>query len=143
MACEDGLTKAVAELRTRLPEDRAFLAALSEGPSRDAEGRAWLAVARHQVDRGLLSWWWRFCNLPPDEPWYRGAYGVQGLRGLPPPAGEGAGFKPEVVEGLMRLAEALSARCDDGWLDEATAKAEITRTSRLMLRAFPSPSAGR
>lgn len=139
IASEVRLREAATELRHRLPSDRNFLAALGEGPSRDPEGRAWFAIARHQADRVLTPWWWRFCTLPPDEPWYHGVYGVQGLRGLPPPANEGAGFRIEVAEGLLRLADALAQRCDDGWLDQSAARAEVARIAQLMQRAFPFP----
>ena len=42
------LTESARQLRAYFPDDRPFLRAMSEGPSRDPEGRAWLAVARHQ-----------------------------------------------------------------------------------------------
>jgi len=44
-------------LRELFPEDRTFLRTIGEGPARDPEGSAWLALAEHQQDRSLLDQW--------------------------------------------------------------------------------------
>jgi tetratricopeptide (TPR) repeat protein len=137
-AFEPRLVEAGKKLRSFFPEQRSFLSALSEGRTRDPEGRAWLAVARHQEDRTLLSDWWRLSNLAPDVPWYHGIYGIQGLRGLPAEnaSREGA-FPMEVAEGLARLASGLARRVGEGWLKSSTARDEFLRTARLTMSAYP------
>ncbi|MFL6262463.1 MAG: tetratricopeptide repeat protein [Thermoanaerobaculia bacterium] len=139
IAFEPRLVQAARQLRSYFPKDRSFLSALSEGRARDPEGRAWLAVARHQEDRLLLSDWWRLCNLAPDVPWYHGIYGIQGLRGLPAESAsrEGA-FPTEVAEGLARLASGLARRSGEGWLEPAAAREEFLRTARLTMSAYPA-----
>jgi tetratricopeptide (TPR) repeat protein len=139
IAFEPRLVQAARRLRSRFPQDRSFLSALSEGRARDPEGRAWLAVARHQEDRSLLSDWWRLCNLAPDVPWYHGIYGIQGLRGLPAESAlrEGA-FPTEVAEGLARLAAGLARRIEEGWMEPPTAREEFLRTARLTMSAYPA-----
>jgi tetratricopeptide (TPR) repeat protein len=139
IAFEPRLVQAARRLRAHFPQDRSFLSALSEGRARDPEGRAWLAVARHQEDRSLLSDWWRLCNLAPDAPWYHGIYGIQGLRGLPAESAsrEGA-FPTEVAEGLARLASGLARRAGEGWLEPTTASEEFLRMARLTMSAYPA-----
>src|SRR5260221_5160966 len=110
---------------------------MGEGRSRDPEGRAWLAVARHQVGDSLLEWWWTLCSLPPDVPWYHGEYGIDGLRHLFPPGKKG--IPPQVAEGLLRLADGLAGRVEDGWLNESDARAEFQRLARTASRAYPFP----
>lgn len=140
IAADPRLTLAARRLRVHLLSDRTFLAGLSEARARDPLGRAWLALARHQEDRGLIDEWWRLCSLPPEEPWYRGVYGIHGLRGLPP---EGDGAREEipqqVAEGLARLAAALARRAEEGWLDPGAAAEEFLRTARLTMAAYPGP----
>jgi tetratricopeptide (TPR) repeat protein len=139
IAFEPRLVQAARRLRSRFPTDRSFLSALSEGRARDPEGRAWLAVARHQEDRSLLSEWWRLCNLAPDVPWYHGIYGIQGLRGLPAESASREGAFPiEIAEGLARLASGLARRSGEGWLDSSTAREEFLRTARLTMSAYPA-----
>ena len=139
IAFEPRLVQAGKKLRSFFPEQRSFLSALSEGRARDPEGRAWLAVARHQEDRTLLSDWWRLSNLAPDVPWYHGIYGIQGLRGMPAEnaSREGA-FPMEVAEGLARLASGLAERVREGWLGLSTAREEFLRTARLTMSAYPA-----
>ncbi|MFY9824729.1 MAG: tetratricopeptide repeat protein [Thermoanaerobaculia bacterium] len=138
IAFESCLVQSARCLRRLFPQDRLFLSALSEGRARDPEGRAWLALARHQKDRFLLQDWWRMSNLAPDVPWYHGAYGIQGLRGLPAESAAREGtFPAEVAEGLARLASGLFQRVTEGWLEEATARAEFLRTARLTMDAYP------
>ncbi len=131
------LTESARQLRSHFPDDRPFLRAMSEGPSRDPEGRAWLAVARHQTDDSLRESWWTLCSLPPDVPWYHGEYGVDGLRHLFPPGKKG--IAPQVAEGLLRLADGLAGRVEDGWLNERDARAEFQRLARTTSRAYPFP----
>ena len=133
IAFSPGLERAARALRSLFPEQRIFLSALSEGRARDPEGRAWLALARHQEDRSLLEEWWRLCTLPPDVPWYHGGYGIHGLRGLQ----TSGTFPNEVAEGLARLAAALAERAQEGWLEERTARDEFSRTARLTMAAYP------
>lgn len=133
IAYSPGLTRAAKALRSFLPEQRIFLSALSEGRARDPEGRAWLALARHQEGRPLLEEWWRLCSLAPDVPWYHGEYGIQGLRELQT---EGM-FPLEVAEGLARLAFALAERVEEGWLEPKTAQEEFERTARLTMASYP------
>ncbi len=142
-ACEliagsPALARSADALRARFLAERHVLAALVEGRARDPEGRAWLALARHQRDRALLPEWWRLCSLPPDEPWYRGPYGVHGLEGLPPEqAGRGGVFPDHVAEGLRVLALALHTRERDGWLRPHDGEREFVPVARLTMAAFP------
>ena len=125
IAMDERLDRAAGRLRDHVVRDRVFLHALVEGRSRDPQGRAWLALARHQCDRSLLDDWWRLCRLPPEEPWYRGGYGIEGLRGLP----SSGGFSSEVAEGLALLGSALKNRCEEGFLAENVAQDEFLRTA--------------
>lgn len=132
------LTGAAAVLRRRLLADRRFLNGLGEGRGRDPAASAWRAIARHQQDRDLLPEWWRLCRLPADEPWYRGAIGIEGLAGLPPEnRGLSGRFDKQVAEGLARLGEAFQRRATEGWLEEATAREEFQFTLQQTLRAYP------
>ena len=131
------LSESARQLRQYFPADRPFLRAMSEGPSRDPEGRAWLALARHQSDDSLRESWWALCSLPPDVPWYHGEYGIDGLRDLFPPGARG--IPPPVAEGLLRLADGLAGRVEDGWLNEGDARAEFLRVARSTSRAYPFP----
>jgi len=140
IAAEPRLTVSARTLRTHFLEDRAFLHNLSEDRARDPQGRAWLALARHQEDRSLLPEWWRQVSLPPEEPWYRGIYGIHGLRGLPPAPGQlGSGLSQEIQEGLARLADGLAHRAEEGWLEPRVAREEFTRTAHLTMAAYPAP----
>lgn len=135
------LTKAADELRERLlQEGRGFLAGLRIGRAADPEGRAWLALARHQNDRELAPFWWRLVDLPPEAPWYHGPYGLHGLRGLPEERpGSGGGFPREVAEGLLSYAHALHRRASDGWLGSDVARREFLLTARTTQWAYPFP----
>ncbi len=140
IAGSSSLSRAAAALRARFLDERHVLAGLVEGRARDPEGRAWLALARHQPDRALLPEWWRLCSLPPDEPWYRGLYGVQGLEYLPPEQpGRGGGFPVHVAEGLRVLALALLRREHEGWLRPHDGEREFVPVARLTMAAFPFP----
>jgi tetratricopeptide (TPR) repeat protein len=140
IAAQPRLAQAAGQLRALFLADRPFLSALAEGRARDPEGRAWLALARHQEDRSLLAEWWRLCNLPPDVPWYHGFYGIHGLRGLPRRSREREGtFPEEVAEGLARLAAALAHQVEEGWLRPATARDEFLHLARLTMGAYPWP----
>lgn len=140
IALGEGLVVSVKCLREHVTGDRRFLNALHEGRGRDPQGRAWFALARHQHDFGLVDHWWRLCRLPPDEPWYRGAYGLHGLRGLPPEdKSTKGGFALEVAEGLALLGCALWRRQEEGWVQPKLAENEFLRTARLTMAAFPFP----
>jgi tetratricopeptide (TPR) repeat protein len=140
IAGSEKLAEAAARLRGHVVKDRTFLDALTEGRSRDPLGCAWMAVANHQPDRELLELWWHLCKLPAEEPWYRGEYGIFGLRGLPPEQrGQGGGLPKEVPEGLLRLAEGLAGRVEEGWLKEKDAREEWQRIARLTSMAYPFP----
>jgi len=130
------LKESAEVLKWHVLEDRWFLDALTEGPSRDPQGLAWLALARYQTNRELLDDWWRLCSLPPDEPWYRGPYGIHGLRGLPAEPGQEGRPLPEVAEGLALLGASLHRRYEEGWLDEGIARDEFARTARLTRAAY-------
>lgn len=133
-----GLDRAAQALRERFLEDQRYLNSLSEGRARDPQAGAWLALAMYQHDRSLLNDWWRLCELPPNEPWYRGVCGVHGLRGLPPvSAARAGGFPKEVADGLNRLGLALWERYQEGWLKEETAREEFVDIARLTMIAYP------
>ena len=138
LIAEARLAHSAQVLKPLVTGSRGFLSALVEGRSRDPEGLAWLALARNQEDRSLLDHWWRLCNLPLEEPWYRADYGVHGLRGLPAasPAELGA-FRVEVAEGVNRVANALYKRAAQGALPERVAKEEFRRIARLTAAAYP------
>ncbi|NJL27724.1 MAG: hypothetical protein HC897_07430 [Thermoanaerobaculia bacterium] len=137
IAAAESLPAALGALRGRMPEQRAFLSLLRSGRARDPEGRAWLALARNQTDRSLLPTWWWLVQLPPDAPWYYGALGICGLRGLPEEKrGSGGGFPREVAIGLAKLAKALAERCEDGWLEKSLAETEFLRTARTTMWAY-------
>nr|VFJ67249.1 MAG: Tetratricopeptide repeat-containing protein [Candidatus Kentron sp. FW] len=125
---------AATRLRERMLADRRFLDNMTEARSHDPQGRAWIALANHQADRVLLEEWWRLLSLPPDEPWYRGQYGLIGLRRLPPenPAFKD-GFNKELAEGLGRFGEGLWRRSREGWLSEEAARAEFSTIARLTM----------
>nr|VFK27910.1 MAG: Tetratricopeptide repeat-containing protein [Candidatus Kentron sp. MB]VFK74461.1 MAG: Tetratricopeptide repeat-containing protein [Candidatus Kentron sp. MB] len=126
-------------LRERVLADRHFLDDMTEAHTHDPQGIAWVALANHQTDRALLDEWWRLISLPPDEPWYRGKYGLMGLRRLPPenPA-LGGGFNKELAQGLGRLGEALWARTREGWLPEEEMRAEFSSIAHLTMgKNFP------
>ena len=135
---EERMTRSAELLRDLMLIDRTFLNAIHEGRPLDPQGMAWLAVARYQQDRSLLDEWWRLCSLPPDEPWYRGGYGIHGLRGLPV-SHHVRGFPQEVAEGLAVLAVALDARSAEGWIDQQTARAEFIKVAHLTMAAYPFP----
>lgn len=140
MASSPGLRRSGQTLRRLMLGDRAFLSALREGRSHDPEGRAWLALARHQEDRDLLPEWWRLVDLPVDVPWYHGSYAIHGLRGLPEERpGSGGGFPREAAQGLLRYARALAGRVEDGWLLEQKARSEFLRTARATWWAYNFP----
>lgn len=137
IASAERLPTALGALRHHMPEQRAFLSLLRSGRSRDPEGSAWLALARQQNDRSLASVWWWLVQLPPDAPWYYGALGIRGLRGLPEgKRGSGGGFPHEVAMGLAKLANALADRCEDGWLEKTQAEKEFLRTARTTMWAY-------
>ncbi len=140
IAVDRRLTNAASELCERVKERRQFLDTLNFGRARDPLGRAWFALAWHQRDRSLLHDWWRLCSLPLDEPWYRGHYGIYGLRGLPAATGEDGGmWCGEVAAGLVKLGRALVSRARNGWLDEGAAKQEFQSVARLTMGAYPFP----
>lgn len=144
VAAEPAFRLSAAALKAKVVGERHILGALTEGASRDPLGRAWLALARHQEDRSLAGEWWQLCQLPPNEPWHRGAYGIDGLRGLPPTReGEhrAGGFPIEVANGLLLLGDALARRADERWLAHKTARDEFLRTTRLTVAAYPMPEA--
>nr|VFJ49431.1 MAG: hypothetical protein BECKFW1821B_GA0114236_100544 [Candidatus Kentron sp. FW] len=125
---------AATRLREKMLADRRFLDNMTEARSHDPQGRAWIALANHQTDRALLEEWWRLLSLSPDEPWYRGQYGLMGLRRLPPenPAFKDS-FSKELAEGLGRFGEALWRRSREGWLSEEAARAEFSTIARLTM----------
>ena len=139
IAMDERLDRAAGQLRIHVLENRFFLDALTEGRSRDPQGRAWLALARHQRDRGLVDDWWRLCRLPPEEPWYRGECGIEGLSGLPaiPGSEHEGGFPAEAAEGLAILGVALAERMAEGYLGRDVAQEEFVRTARLTMAAYP------
>jgi hypothetical protein len=140
IAGSEKMGDAAARLRAHVLNDRTFLDAMTEGRARDPLGCAWMALAEHQPDRELLDRWWHLCKLPPEEPWYRGEDGILGLRGLPSEQpGHGGGLPEELAEGLLRLAEALAGRADEGWLPEKVAREEWQRVARVTMMAFPFP----
>ena len=140
IAMDERLDDSADCLRQMVINDRRFLNTLHEGRGRDPMARAWLAIARHQRDRNLVNQWWGLCSLPPDEPWYRGAYGIHGLRGLPPVDElKKGGFSEEVAEGLAMLARALLVRQDEGWLEDKVGQNEFLRTARMTMAAYPFP----
>jgi tetratricopeptide (TPR) repeat protein len=127
-------------LRQRFPEAAEYLEPLSTGPSRDPYGRYLGALAAHQTDRSLASFWWRLCDLPQGLPIYRARWALEGLRGLPAPEDElEDGFRPEAVRGLARLANALRVRLRQGELGEKQAKTEFLTLGHLNLAALPFP----
>ncbi len=137
IACCPALSGAAAQLRQHVLGEPVFLQSLTEGRSRDPMGRAWLALARHQNDWSLVHEWWRLCGLPPEEPWYRGSYGIHGLRGLPAKGKTRGGVPEQVPQGLVRLAVGLAERAAEGWLQESVARDELLCTVRLTRTAYP------
>jgi hypothetical protein len=132
------LSSSGARLTARVLDDRRYLNSLTEGRSRDPQAGAWRALAAHQRDRSLLAHWWGLCDLPPNEPWYRGHCGIAGLRGLPPESqARAGGFPKQVAEGINRLGLALRRLKDEGWLDPELAQEEFEDTLRLLLGAYP------
>ena len=140
LAAVPTLTAAGDALAQRVLADRRYLNSLGEGRSRDPQAAAWRALATHQRDRSLLPTWWQLCELPPDEPWYRGHCGIVGLRGLPSEsAARAGGFPKEVAEGLNRFGLALCRLQDEGWLSPDLAAEEFQDALRLCLSAYPFP----
>ncbi len=131
----DGLGNSANALCTRFLDDAGYLDALVEGRPRDPVGATWFALARHQESLDLRSHWLRLCGLPPEEPWYRGRYGVVGLRFMP----SGGAFPEHVGHGLIRLAEGLQRRANEGWLRADRAKAEWLVAARGAMAGAPSP----
>ncbi|MCB2262200.1 MAG: tetratricopeptide repeat protein, partial [Candidatus Thiosymbion ectosymbiont of Robbea hypermnestra] len=120
--------------------DHRYLDSLAEGRSCDPQANAWLALATYQQDRSLLPLWWQLCELPPDQPWYRGHCGIAGLQALPPEsAARAGGFPKELAEGLNRFGLALWRLQDEGWLDTRTATEEFQDSLRLKLATYPFP----
>ncbi len=140
LAAAPTLTAAGDALAQRVLADRRYLNSLCEGRSRDPQAAAWRALAAHQRDRSLLPTWWQLCELPPDQPWYRGHCGIVGLRGLPAEsAARAGGFPKEVAEGLNRFGLALWRFQDEGWLRPDLAAEEFQDALRLCLSAYPFP----
>jgi len=140
LAAAPTLTAAGDVLAQRVLADRRYLNSLCEGRSRDPQAAAWLALATHQRDRSLLTTWWQLCELPPDQPWYRGRCGIAGLRALPgKSAARAGGFPKEVAEGLNRFGLALWRLRDEGWLSPDLAAEEFLDVVRLCLSAYPFP----
>ncbi len=140
LAAAPALVAAGDTLTRRVTADRRYLNSLAEGRSRDPQASAWRALAAHQRDRSLRATWWGLCDLPPDEPWYRGHCGIAGLRGMPPEsAARAGGFPKEVAEGLNRLGLALWRLQDEGWVGTDLAREEFQDALRLVLGAYPFP----
>ena len=140
LAAAPSLTQAGKTLTQYVLSDQRYLNSLTEGRSRDPQAGAWFALASHQHDRTQLQNWWRLCDLPPDEPWYRGHCGIAGLRALPPESKAFAGgFPKELAEGLNRLGLSLWRHQDEGWLDGDLAREEFQDSLRLTLGAYPFP----
>ena len=129
----------VVELRHRVLSDREFLEQLSPTRSQDPLGRAWVALAHNQSDHSLLDEWWRLCDLRPEtEHWYRGVYGIVGLRGLQSndPSGK-CGFPQLVASGLLRFGKTLEQRSRNGVPPKNVGHNEFLRTSRITMHAYP------
>ena len=140
IALDARLGQSAAALRSHVLAQPRFLESLSEGRARDPQGRAWQALARHQTDRSLLPQWWQMCRLPPDQPWRRGACGIDGLLFLPAKTAHlNGGFPYEAAEGLACLGAALWQRQQDGWLATDTARDEWLDLARLAEMAEPFP----
>jgi tetratricopeptide (TPR) repeat protein len=140
IALTPGLAGAEAALRRPFLAQPRFLESLGEGRARDPQSRAWQALARHQADRSLLPQWWTLCRLPPDQPWRRGACGVDGLLWLPAKNAHGnGGFPVEAAEGLLCLGAALWQRQQDGWLPAEAAREEWLGIAQMAELAAPFP----
>lgn len=140
IATNNSLEHSAITLKSKVSDGTHFLDGLRQGRSRDPEGRAWLALSKYQKDRSLLDEWWNLCKLPPTEPWYRGVYGIHGLRGLPStdPINEGR-VPREVAGGLIALASALYNRYRHGWIQEHIARNEFLQITRITIAAYPIP----
>ena len=140
IALEPCLQLAAAALRGHVLAQPRFLESIGEGRARDPQSRAWQALARHQTDRSLLPQWWNLCRLPPDQPWRRGACGIDGLLFLPAEnARHNGGFPQAAAEGLACLGAALWQRQQDGWLSAETARDEWLSVAHLAELAAPFP----
>ena len=140
LVAASSLTRSGQALTRHMLADRRYLDSLAEGRSCDPQANAWLALATHQQDRSLLDRWWQLCELPPDQPWYRGHCGLAGLQALPPAsAARAGGFPKELAEGLNRFGLALWRLQDEGWLDPQVAAEEFQDNLRLKLAAYPFP----
>ena len=140
LVAASSLTRSGQTLTRHMLADRRYLDSLAEGRSCDPQANAWLALATHQQDRSLLDRWWQLCELPPDQPWYRGHCGLAGLQALPPASAAWAGgFPKELAEGLNRFGLALWRLQDEGWLDPQVAAEEFQDSLRLKLAAYPFP----
>jgi Flp pilus assembly protein TadD len=123
-----------AALRERVLAERNFLLAIGEGPTSDPAGRALQAISRYQKDRTLRDYWWELAALPPSTPWFHGEYALDGLSHLP---SHGVGIPEVVPSGLRRLADALSRRVGEGWLEAKLARRYFLRIAKLTQRYFP------
>ena len=132
------LIKSADMLRERVLAEPLFLDSLTEGRACDPLGRAYFALAEFQSDRRLLDHWWQLVKLPPDQPWYRGAYGVRGLVKLPQDSPVNRGkWNEEPALGLRQLGFHLQRLQQEGFLEERVASDEFLRTARMTMRSLP------
>jgi len=135
-----GLSHTLAELLSRFDEAHEFLGALSQSPSADPLGTYLSILARHQTNRSLAPLWWRMCDLPAEVPYFHAIYALAGLRGLPPESEEqSGGFRRDVAQGLLRLAEAFDRLARLDILSKEFAAQEFLRVGRITLAAYPFP----
>ncbi len=135
-----GLSHTLAELLSRFDEAHEFLGALSQSPSADPLGTYLSILARHQTNRSLAPLWWRMCDLPAEVPYFHAIYALAGLRGLPPESAEqSGGFRRDVAQGLLRLAEAFDRLARLDILSKEFAAQEFLRVGRITLAAYPFP----
>ncbi|MEM8960151.1 MAG: tetratricopeptide repeat protein [Acidobacteriota bacterium] len=136
----EGLDGTARALRERFAEARGFLGSLTISASQDPLGRYYSAVAQHQADRSLASFWWRLASLDEGTPIYHARYALEGLRGLPAPEGKlDTGYRPESVQVLARLARGFKRRADGEHQGGGDLRRYFLAVARLHLRSLPLP----
>ncbi len=121
-------------LRGRLADATGFAGHLFSARGTDAFFACLNAVALHQRDDSLRSFWWRLAELPAGFPVRYAGLALTGIRRLP----SSGGFRYDVASALFVVTKALSRLEREGMLDAKHALEEIEYLFRRSRRQFPA-----
>ncbi len=121
-------------LRDRLADATGFAAHLFSPRGTDAFFACLNAVALHQRDSSLRSFWWRLAELPAGFPVRYAGLALTGIRRLP----SSGGFRYDLASALFVVAKALSRLEREGVLDAKQALEEIEYLFHRSRRQYPT-----